>query len=1110
MENTIKKMTTFDNLPGAVIIYKGDTSGEILYANSAAVELFQCQTIEEFYDFSGRSFRGLVSPEDLEATSLSIKKQISKNPSYARVLYQVLTKENQLIYVEDHRKLVSDETLGNIYYACLVHSEKNSEEVDSVTGFPLRQNLKKTLDDKRRDLALGSDLPEVVIYFNLLRFKTYNLYYGFDEGDQFLKRTADILRDVFPDEMISRFSDDRFVVFYRGVDEFQKIKEVHDRVLTITDDFNAYINAGIYYSNSSEDFETICDYAKIACDSIKSIDNTFCAVYTDDLRDKLQLKSFISDNIDNAIKKGDIKVYYQPVIRTLNGKLCGMEALTRWVDPNYGLISPADFIPVLEDANLIYKLDLYVIEEVCRHLRDLSNQGRPIVPVSLNISRLDFTMCDPFKELESAIIKYRLLREWVCVEITESAVSFDEATIRSAITTFHDGGIEVWMDDFGSGYSSLNVLKEYDFDQVKFDMLFIRNMNEKTKDILSSSVQMLKKLGVHTLAEGVETKEQFEFIKAIGCEKAQGYLYGKPAPYEEMLANLEDKGVLIETALDKMLYEKVGLVDLITEESLALFHFDGSNFKTLFMNDNYWMPIGIPKSEVINYAEGLMNFSDSMLRKSILNLAEKARESNESESLDCTYGGRYYRLTLKNVGENKESCVFKTSLVDITFNETINRTKSLNAVTRNILSLYTLVYVLDYDKEIAELVYTDLSEDVSGSGITDFRDLVESIIPLEMIYADDRDLFQKLLSLSYIQEELARTKRGNFTHTLRVKRKDGNFEWHNISIQTLSDAHSKRYLLSVKRSEIEDELDSDGLVNRILNLEESPKNHTEELSESVLWTNLVKNVGIKLFWKDSDRCFIGASQSFLDYYGFKSIDDIKGKTDEDLKWHIEDDKFRKDEEAVLNQGKIIRNSPGKNIIKGVVRNIFATKYPIYQNGKIEGLMGYFIDPEVVMPSSDDIKNAIFVDPTTGLMNIMGFVSTSFQYEDNYRLNKEDYAMITLKIPAYEQIEEIHGKDVAEEMMSLVVEKLRHHFKSEATISRIGSWHFAIIEKKVSQQEIKERMEACVQDIMNIRYIGNHRCTLYVDYKIVLGSQEENHLSNLNLINLDMLVQSTND
>lgn len=233
-------------------------------------------------------------------------------------------------------------------------------------------------------------------------------------------------------------------------------------------------------------------------------------------------------------------------------------------------------------------------------------------------------------------------------------------------------------------------------------------------------------------------------------------------------------------------------------------------------------------------------------------------------------------------------------------------------------------------------------------------------------------------------------------------------------------------------------------------------------------------------------------------------------TDEDLKWHIEDDKFRKDEEAVLNQGKIIRNSPGKNIIKGVVRNIFATKYPIYQNGKIEGLMGYFIDPEVVMPSSDDIKNAIFVDPTTGLMNIMGFVSTSFQYEDNYRLNKEDYAMITLKIPAYEQIEEIQGKDVAEEMMSLIVEKLRHHFKSEAAISRIGSWHFAIIEKKVSQQEIKERMEACVQDIMIIRYIGNHRCTLYVDYKIVLGSQEENHLSNLNLINLDMLAQSTND
>lgn len=201
-----------------------------------------------------------------------------------------------------------------------------------------------------------------------------------------------------------------------------------------------------------------------------------------------ELEEFIAEHIDEALEKGWIKVYFQPVVRALTGKLSSCEALTRWVDPEHGMISPGVFIPVLEKTQQIQKVDIYVIDYVAKLLHDMGEKGVMQIPVSFNLSRVDFSQTDPYEETERAVAKYGVDRRLLKVEITESTLISDPEKLQNMFTLFHDNGYDIWMDDFGSGYSTLNVLKDYSFDEIKIDMLFLRGLNQRGRSIVSSIV----------------------------------------------------------------------------------------------------------------------------------------------------------------------------------------------------------------------------------------------------------------------------------------------------------------------------------------------------------------------------------------------------------------------------------------------------------------------------------------------------------------------------------------------------------------------------------------------------------------------------------------------
>ena len=276
------------------------------------------------------------------------------------------------------------------------------------------------------------------------------------------------------------------------------------------------------------------------------------------------LDEFIIQNFKKAIDYHEIQAFYQPVVRTSSRQLCSFEALARWIDPALGVIYPDEFISVLEREGLIHLLDTAVLRQVCARIRSAIASGETPIPISVNLSRLDFTLCDIFTLVDGIVSDYQIPHDFVYFEITESVMAEQKELMMGIVDRFRSAGYQIWMDDFGSAYSSLNVLKEFSFDELKLDMSFLRPFNLRSKLIVTAVIKMAKVIDIHTLAEGVETEEQFVYLRDIGCEKVQGFYFGKPMPYEEALENIRGRGLEIEIPQDRQYYEDVGRIDLLS------------------------------------------------------------------------------------------------------------------------------------------------------------------------------------------------------------------------------------------------------------------------------------------------------------------------------------------------------------------------------------------------------------------------------------------------------------------------------------------------------------------------------------------------------------------
>ena len=253
-----------------------------------------------------------------------------------------------------------------------------------------------------------------------------------------------------------------------------------------------------------------------------------------------EMKTYILSHLNQAIEEGWIRPYFQPVVRTVSRKMCSVEALARWEDPEKELLPPNCFIPILEQNKEIHRLDCCIVRQICQLYRKNVLRHEEVVPCSFNLSRLDFELCDIFSYVEENVKEYEIPREMLHIEITESALSDNPEEIKKNIARFQNAGYQVWMDDFGDGYSSLNTLKDYKFDELKIDMVFLRNFNFRSRTIIRSVVDMAKEIHIQTLAEGVEDIAQFEVLEREGCQNIQGYLFSRPVAANAVAGLLRD------------------------------------------------------------------------------------------------------------------------------------------------------------------------------------------------------------------------------------------------------------------------------------------------------------------------------------------------------------------------------------------------------------------------------------------------------------------------------------------------------------------------------------------------------------------------------------------
>jgi len=443
---------------------------------------------------------------------------------------------------------------------------------DTLTGLLGKEKMFLLIHEKSEEILQFQGVQDwSIFYVNLIHFKLFNRYFGRGKGDQYLKMVATALTKYFPEASSARFGDDHFVLLADlSPEEAEKrLSRAEAFLREQNGNYTLPLHAGIYRLSRSDVLSPLamCDAAKMACDTIRTRLDVHVSLYTERLAQKEILAHYLLDHVDEAIQDGSIEVYYQPVVRAKTMKIASLEALVRWNSKTYGFLSPSLFIPVLEEHSLSFKVDRFVIEKTASLLEERKKAGEELIPVSVNISRTDLAVMDFAQFLDETVEKHHLPKGLFAVEITESAPLKDPRLLQNAIASFHHSGYPVWMDDFGSGYSSLNALHDYAFDLLKFDLVFLRNFVESSKLILASCAEMAGKLGIHTLAEGVETKEQLDFLKGIGVEKIQGYYYSKPIPYPVLREKLIDRSFVAESEEEHRKMEQDGQLGKVVSNS---------------------------------------------------------------------------------------------------------------------------------------------------------------------------------------------------------------------------------------------------------------------------------------------------------------------------------------------------------------------------------------------------------------------------------------------------------------------------------------------------------------------------------------------------------------
>ncbi len=658
------------------------------------------------------------------------------------------------------------------------------------------------------------------VFFDIRGFNSYYLKNGFDEGYEVLHFVANKIMNAFPVDIVGKLEDDEFAVItdIEDVEKFIKRIQMDFGEVYIHTDMELW--AGIYPIRAEDrDAELIFQNAKIACDHCDRNGAGISVFDKSVVDEKILMQHYVVHHLESAIENKEICVYYQPIFHTLSGKVCGLEALARWNSTEYGPLLPGDFVPVLENSRKIYLLDCFVIRQVCIDQKAVYDRGMEPVPVSINLTRLDFALTDILDYLEEEMDKNELPRHLIQIEISEAEITTDRKGLKQELEKFHQKGFKIVFDDFGSEYSSLHILNDMPFDTIKINSNFLSGFNNdiRSRIIMKNIINMSKELGITTMMGSVEDNEILEFLKQTGCEKTQGHLYCEALPlwyFPDGKYPYE-----YETHEERKFYEKIGEVNILSQTPidtsftyldseatylnqlpLAIFEFDKNSFKVLMSSRDFeeiFSPLFIDK---INNVERLFNSKEHNFSREVRSLAKQCINDREIHMMEFVTENGYNRVMLRQVTKDEDTgkIAIIATAEHMTEDDPTTRTIKLNDNLKFLYSIYTRVDMVSVDDDSFDIIYENKSKyniDVKKGKFSDaVKDYAE-----KAVYIEDRENFINFFSYNDLDERAREYANDHIIDYFRTIDINGEYNWlMYLIIPVISDG--RRNFIACARS----------------------------------------------------------------------------------------------------------------------------------------------------------------------------------------------------------------------------------------------------------------------------------------------------------------------
>ncbi len=711
------------------------------------------------------------------------------------------------------------------------------EQVDSVTGLYKRG---KFIEETQIMLEEHPDEDFAMVHFDIYKFQIFNTLFGMKEGNNLLKYIAQVIKSMSKTQKYMTYCHmeaDIFAMCVAYESEAQLaefLQNIRKELNLYKENYNLVPAFGVYVIEAKNDnIRSMLDKAKLASKECKGNYVKSYAFYTNEISMTIFKEQEIVNNMKTALDEEQFVLYLQPKYELLNNTIQGAEVLVRWKDPQKGMISPGDFIPVFERNGFIMELDYYVWEHTCQLLRKWIDEGRSPSPLSVNLSRVSLYNPNLVSCICGLVEKYNIPPALLQLELTETAYTSNPDAIKSAMSELQKRGFCILMDDFGSGYSSLNVLKDIAVDVLKIDMKFMSKSDYpgRSENILASVVRMAKWLNMPVIAEGVEIQEQVSFLKSISCEYVQGFYFARPMPIEEYeklafetpkeIFNDDSKSDNFDSLWTSESQMEMMLSNML--QAVAVYEFDGdNNIETIRVNNAYYDIFGF--KNLSEYRHNVLDY-----------VAEDYRDEVRDAFKEAVYGGlqtecefvrrlsngqtKWINLKLKYVNSVGDRHVIVGNLSDITMTKEADKElqkyrKAFSSINKEQLT-FLVVDDMSTNRRIVKRIFEGKYQIIEAENGQDaLNKLEERDFDVDLILLD---LWMPVMDGKELLEIRANNEKFGRIPVIVITSEDSEELQQEMLDMGVNDYILKPFVDKAVARRVDNVLDSTRVINRILN-----------------------------------------------------------------------------------------------------------------------------------------------------------------------------------------------------------------------------------------------------------------------------------------------------